>query len=116
MRITARDKAYQRRIAGERIKILIELARRNKKYSRRYVELAWRLARKYRVKLGKVKYTFCRKCFTLWTPETLRVRIVHNPYPRVVYKCLVCGAEYSIPIRNVNKKRKSGSASEGQGG
>lgn len=98
MRITAKDKAYQRRIAKERIKILLRLAKENKKYSRRYVELAWRLAKKYRVRLGKVKHTFCRRCFTLWTTETLRVRIVHNPYPRVVYKCLICGTEYSFPI------------------
>ncbi len=112
VRIRREDKNYQRKVAEERVKILFSLAekeaKKNPERSRRYVELGWRIAKKHRVKLGGLKKRFCRKCFTWWTDETLKVRLVHKPYPMVVYKCLVCGEEYRFPI--VREKKEKGSA------
>jgi len=60
--------------------------------------LIWELAKKYRIRLGRKKYRFCRTCFTWWTADSLRVRLVHDPYPAVLYRCLRCGREYRFPI------------------
>ena len=110
VRIRKGDKDYQRKIAEERVKILFSLAEKGAKEnpdrSRRYVELGWRIAKKHRVKLGDLKKRFCKKCFTWWTDETLKVRIVHRPYPMVVYKCLVCGEEYRYPIVKEKKEER----------
>ena len=111
-RIGKRDKEYQRKIARERVEILLrkarEVVREDEELARRYTYLAWRIAQKHRVKLGKKKYTFCRKCFVPWTPETLQVRLVTRPYPMVVYRCLRCGAEYRIPYIREKKARRKG--------
>ena len=110
VRIKRRDKEEQRRIARERIDILFSLARKiqkdNPERSRKYVKRAWEIAKKYRIRLGKRKYTFCRKCFTLWGPDTLTVRLIHEPYSTVLYKCKVCGAEYRIPYVRERKERR----------
>ena len=110
VKVGKRDKDYQRKVARERVMVLFDLAERtantHPERSRRYVELAWKVAKKHRVKLGKLKYRFCRKCYTWWTDETLRVRIVQRPYPMVVYKCLTCGEEYRIPIVREKKERR----------
>ncbi len=110
VRIGKRDKDYQRKVAAERVGILLrrarEVLREDEELARRYVYLAVRVARKHQVKLGKRKYTFCRRCFVPWTPETVKVRLVTRPYPTVVYRCLRCGAEYRIPY--VREKKGEG--------
>ena len=112
-RIKKSDKEYQRKIARERIEILFSLAEKEAKThperSRRYAQLIWELSKKYKVRLGKKKYRFCRRCFTWWTPETLKVRLVRRPYSMVVYKCLVCGAEYRFPLIREKKGEQESS-------
>ena len=107
-KIKARDKEYQRKIARERVEILLERARKteDEELARRYVKLAVRIARKHRIRLGKLKYTFCRRCYTPWNAETVKVRLIHDPYPAVIYRCLQCGAEYRIPIVREKKLRR----------
>ncbi len=109
VRIGKREKEHQRKVASERVDVLLSLAEKFAKdrpeRARRYVELAWEIAKKHRVRLGKRKRRFCRKCFTYWTAGTLRVRLVHNPYPMVVYRCLVCGEEYRFPYVREKKMR-----------
>ena len=111
-KIGKEDKEYQRKIARERVWILLREARKvvkeDENLAKYYVETAVKLARKHRVRLGKLKYTFCRRCFVPFTPETVRVRLVRKPYPMVVYKCLRCGAEYHVPyVREKKEKRKA---------
>ena len=114
VRITAKDKEHQRRIARERVRILFNasieaLKRGEKDLARKYVVLLRKIARKYRIRLGKLKYRFCKACNLPFTPETLRVRVVSAPKWYVVYKCLECGHERRIPyVREVKLKRKSG--------
>jgi len=107
-RITRRDKEYQRKIAAERVEILFSLAEKteDRELARRYVDLATRVARKHRVKLGKWKLRFCKNCKTLWDAETLRVRLISRPYPMIVYQCLVCGWERRIPLVREKKERR----------
>ena len=86
-------------IVDERIAILLSLAEKNVKAqperSRRYVELARRLAKRYRVRLGKLKWKFCGKCGEFWVPG-YNVAVRMKPREkRVVYTCGKCGAERS---------------------
>ncbi len=79
-----------RRIAYERVRKLLKLAREKRR--RRYVYLAMRIARKHRIRV-KDKF-FCPKCFVLWGTETLKVRTTQNG---VLYECKVCGFKRVYP-------------------
>jgi len=62
-----REKKLERKIAKERIRILFEMMEKMKyedyELARRYVQLARRIAMKYRLKLPKrYKILFCKKC------------------------------------------------------
>jgi len=107
-------KESHKMIAVERIERLLSLAERklgeNQDLARRYVELAWKLKLRYRVRLSpELKRKFCRKCKILWKPGvSCRVRIRSG---RVTIICLRCGHITRIPLRpkknlgfkNVNK-------------
>ncbi len=106
MRIDRRKPEPLLQIVNERIAILLSLAEKNAKSrperSKRYVRLARRLATRYRVKLGKLKWKFCRECSAFWVPG-FNVKVRMRPREkRVVYTC-ECGAERSA----IYAKRKS---------
>ncbi|MEM1981357.1 MAG: hypothetical protein QXF66_01495 [Candidatus Hadarchaeales archaeon] len=90
-----------RTIALERIERLLQLAEEvwsaDRTLSKRYVELAWKLKLKYRVKLpSHLREKFCRKCRTLLKPGvSCRVRVRSG---RVVKVCLTCGHAVRIPL------------------
>ncbi len=107
-----REKRLEKKIAKERIKILFEMMERMKDedydLARRYVELARRIAMKYRLKLPKrYKLLFCKKCLYPYKEGKFRVRVRKS---RVIITCMNCGYERRIPIRpkkkikNKNKK------------
>ena len=83
-------------IARERVEHLLklagEVARERQELADRYVRLAWRLIKRYNVRLPpQLKRKFCRKCLSYLRPgATCRVRI-HPAPPRVVITCLRCG-------------------------
>lgn len=96
-----REKKLERQIALERIKILLERAQKikNEDYelARRYVELARRIATRYRVRIPKeLKITFCKKCLYPYRSDRIRVRVRKS---RVIITCLNCGYEKRVPIR-----------------
>lgn len=98
-------KEKARKIAFERLKRLLKLAeevsKSERKLARRYVEIAFRLKMKHKLKIPRrYRLRFCRKCFTFWTSETLRVRIKKD---RIEYICLVCGFRRRIPKRKREK-------------
>ncbi len=97
----ARDKREMRKIARERIEILLSRAEkeRDSVLAKRYVDLALRIAKKYRVRIPKRwKRRFCKKCHAFWHPgENLLVRLVKKPHPHVLYICLECGRKYRFP-------------------
>lgn len=83
-------------IARGRIKKLLALAREmldeDEKLSKRYVELARKLAKRHRVKLGSK--LFCKECGVIFIPgKTLKVR-VSKGVP--IYVCLKCGAAHRV--------------------
>jgi len=96
-------KEDRKTIALERISRLVELAEevwpQDPLLSKRYLELAWRIKLRHRVKLPEVlKDRFCRKCRTLLKPgSTSRVRVRSG---RVVRTCLECGHVKRIPLRS----------------
>lgn len=96
-----RDKKREAKIARERVEYLIRRAiewkGRDYELARRYVELAKKIAMRYRVRIPKeLKSTYCKKCLYPYTSEKLRVRVKKG---RVVVKCLNCGFEKRIKIK-----------------
>ncbi|AKG91204.1 RNase P subunit RPR2 [Geoglobus ahangari] len=87
-----RDKALEKRIARERIDYLLNLADevkfRDYELARRYVELAVRIAKKYRIRLKKKKLRFCRGCLHPYRHDKMRVRVSKGV---VRITCLNCG-------------------------
>jgi len=103
-----REKKLERRIARERIRILFSMMEKMKDedydLARRYVELAKKIAMKYRVKIPKrFKMLFCKKCLYPYKAGLFRVRIRKS---RVIITCLNCGYERRIPIRPKRIKNK----------
>ncbi len=87
----------KRKIARERVEYLLDLARKTGK--KRYVELAWKIKLRYRVKLPRdLKYSFCRKCRSM----NLVVRVRRG---RISYICPSCGYIRRIPIRKERIKK-----------
>ncbi|WP_456368743.1 ribonuclease P protein component 4 [Geoglobus sp.] len=95
-----RDKALEKRIARERIDFLLNLADKTKfqdyGLSRRYVELAVRIAKKYRIRLKKKKLRFCRKCLHPYRHDRMRVRVSRGV---VRITCLNCGSVRRFRIK-----------------
>jgi len=102
-------RAENRAIAAERIERLFELAEqvssRRLELADRYVQLAWRLATRYNVRLPhRLKGKFCRRCMAFLKPGvSCRVRTRPSP-PRVVATCLRCGHQTRIPYGGKKKR------------
>jgi len=93
---------WQRKIARERISILLRLAeqevREHSERSTRYVELAGKIGMRYKVRPPKkYKRKVCKKCNAFLKPGlTCTVRLV--PKERcVVWRCSECGRERRYP-------------------
>ncbi len=95
-----REKDLEKKIAKERIEFLLnkaqEIKKENYELARRYVELAVKIAKKYRIRLGKLKVFFCKKCLYPYAEGKFRVR-VHKS--RVIVTCFNCGYERRIPVK-----------------
>jgi ribonuclease P protein subunit RPR2 len=112
-----REKRLEKKIAKERIEILFKLMEKVKdedyELARRYVELARRIAMKYRLKLPKeFKLKFCKKCLYPYTSGRFRVRIAKS---RVIITCLNCGFVKRVPIRPKDYKKYKRSNKKGKG-
>ncbi|WP_457555588.1 ribonuclease P protein component 4 [Candidatus Pyrohabitans sp.] len=105
-----RNLKLERRIARERIEILMQLARdvfpRDRALAKRYVELARRIAMRYNVRFpAGWKRFFCKACGSFLVPGVnLRVRCTKQ---RVVFTCLECGQVKRIPYVREKKARKN---------
>lgn len=79
-------------IAKERISVLFEQAANaeKKELANRYVEMARKIAMKYKVRIPlQFRRRFCKHCKAYLVPgENLKVR-THNG--KVVYTCIDCG-------------------------
>ena len=96
-----REKRLERKIARERISILLDRASEVKfqdyDLAKRYVELARKIAMRYRIRLDKSqKRSFCKNCMYPYRHDRVQVRIRKS---RVIITCLNCGFIRRIPIR-----------------
>jgi len=95
-------------IALERCDKLFAMAReqfaKNKPRSKRYVEIARKLAMRHRLPLGSKSY--CKKCGIIFIPGvTLKVR-ADSKAKAVVYVCCECGAKKKFGYSKEKAKRK----------
>ncbi len=95
-------KRKNKKIARERIDLLFALAdemakRGDVDLSTRYVELIFKISRKYNVRLGREKkMRMCKNCHSFLIPgKNAQVRLKKG---RVVIKCKVCGTYKRYPI------------------
>ncbi len=88
---------YIKKIALERIKILLKRAEEDEKRSKRYVELARRISEKCRVRIPKhLRIRICKKCNSFLIPgRNCRVRINKH---RIIITCLNCGNIKRYPL------------------
>jgi len=102
-----------RRIARERIEILLKLAKeefhKDRTLAKRYVTIAKKIAMKCNVRIpAEYKRFICRECGDLLVPGVnCRVRTRSKGGTRVVITCLTCGAQRGYPAaREKEVKRK----------
>jgi ribonuclease P protein subunit RPR2 len=87
------NKNKLKEIALQRVNDLMKEAKDNvkedKELSRKYVQLARKIAMKVNLRLPKeIKIKFCKYCDSYWTPgKNLRVRVDKN---KIIYYCLDC--------------------------
>jgi len=98
-----------RRIARERIRILLREAEKNfprhKERSNRYIELARRIGMKYKVRLPKkYKRRICPYCYSYIRPGVNCVVRLRPKERCVVWHCMECGKDKRYPYR---KKKTS---------
>jgi ribonuclease P protein subunit RPR2 len=109
-----RSKGIERRIARERMEILLRSAeeafRWDRELSRQYLALAKRIGMRCRVSIPKgAKLFICKGCGSLlMPPENCRVRVRSGGNPRVVLTCLGCGAVKRFPIDGRRRSRPPG--------
>ncbi|MBI2970884.1 MAG: ribonuclease P [Candidatus Aenigmarchaeota archaeon] len=91
---------YQVRIAKERIRILLDEAKkasaREPVLAKRYTSLAKRIGMRYNVRLGKLKRAFCKHCHAYFTAENAQRRLRDGV---ITIKCFSCGKIMRIPYK-----------------
>ncbi|MCS7094134.1 MAG: ribonuclease P [Candidatus Aenigmarchaeota archaeon] len=95
---------WQKKIAKERIEILLNLAekeiKKNPDRSRRYVELARTIGKRYNVRLTQTqKRKFCKKCNTILIPGYTMKTWLDSKNKTKVVKCLHCKNLYRKPYK-----------------
>ena len=95
---------WQRRIARERIKILLDLAKKeakkNLERSRRYVQLARTIGKRYNIRLTREqKASFCKACNTPLIPGYTAKVWLDPKTKTIVIKCLKCNKIYRNPYK-----------------
>ena len=99
---------WQKKTVSERIERLMSQAKKifpdHPERSRRYIEMAKKLAMRYNVRLSpEQKSMFCKECLTLRTTETSTVRT--SPTQKsVITTCKHCGNVSRKPYRKGNSK------------
>ena len=105
----ARNNAQEKRIARERIEILLEKSEEvfeeDRALAKRYVRLARRIGMRYNVTLPKQwKQRICKGCGTLLVPgANCRVRTRQR---RVTLTCLECNSVKRMPFSEERKAQK----------
>ena len=111
MKLRRKAKPYaERKIARQRIKILLDKAKdvcgKDRGLANRYVTLARKISMKYKVRIPPAyKRRFCKHCYKFLMPGVnCRVRLQGS---KVVYYCLECKKFMRFPyVREKKQKRK----------
>jgi len=100
----AAAKRRVRRIASERMKILLKMARENVKdnpdLAQRYTNLARELGMRFKIRIPQeYRRLICRHCKSFILPGVnCRVRLQRRREPHIVITCLNCGGHMRLPI------------------
>jgi len=109
MKSSRHTKAYMKEIGTERVKNLFELAEHefadNPMRSRRYIDLAVRIAMRYNIRITKYKKHFCSKCHTYMIPAKSATIRAHKKYKAMTRKCHKCGNTDKHPYIKEQKER-----------
>lgn len=106
---------WVRDLAKKRIKILLNLAEENAKKkpkrSKRYVELARKISKKYNVSISSVskdwKKKICKKCNAIWI-QGLNVKVRTDSKTKTIqYICQECGYVKRYGYKKTKKTRSS---------
>ena len=107
-------KLRARRIAKQRITILLRLAdkisKENLQLAERYGELARKISLRCRVSIPREwKWRFCKSCKRLLFPGiTAVIRTRSENYPHLTIKCLKCGNINRRPYIREKRKLREG--------
>ena len=102
-----RDKGMERKIAGERVELLMGMAKEeakvNPERAKRYVELARRIAMRYRVHMPRgLARGFCKKCGMPWV-HGFNVKVRAKAREKCMeYECS-CGAKRRFPYSRLGR-------------
>ncbi len=104
--------AWQKRIAKERINILMkkaeEFALKKPQYSRRYVQMALKIAMRYNLSIpDEFRKRFCRKCHSFLVPGSNSTVRTSSRQKAVITKCLNCGHVMRYPYRKEKSKKRA---------
>ena len=101
----------RKKIAKERINKLFDLAKEEAKTenfekTKRYIELARKIATSHNISISKYKRKFCKNCNTYFTSKTFRVR---NQKKKLIttHTCLVCGTVQRYPYIKEKLKKSN---------
>ncbi|MCK5037499.1 MAG: ribonuclease P [Thermoplasmata archaeon] len=106
----SRKKDQRRKIARERITILIDLAEKEAASgkparSNRYGQLAMKIGKRYNVPLPKdLKYRFCKACGTYRIPSVNSRTRMTGQY--ITVHCLKCGDIHRRPYKRPHIKKE----------
>ena len=95
-------KRTSRRIARERIELLLELSEQEMKCGRedrvrRYIELALRIGMRYNVSVARWKRRFCPTCKSYYLfPSNASIRLKKG---RIIVTCHTCGNIARYPFK-----------------
>ena len=101
----------RKKIAQERIEKLFDFAKEEAKNenfekTKRYIELARKIAMSHNISLSKYKRKFCKNCNTFFNSKTLKVRNQKNKMI-TTHVCKFCGNIQRYPyVKEKLKKRK----------
>ena len=102
-RTRKRQPASNVKIAEERIEILLNLAKKTidkPKMSKKYVELARKIGKRYNVRLVKQqKMSFCKKCNQILIPGRTSENRMDSKKKVITIKCTNCGNIYIQPYK-----------------
>jgi ribonuclease P protein subunit RPR2 len=99
-------KKFIKKVSQDAITVLLAEAKKNAKKhpkrSKRYVQMAFELAKKHRLRLTpEQRLTFCKKCLVFWVPDKT-LKIVFEPQRNAFLIICECGAKRRI-VKGVKK-------------